>query len=84
MISSFGFVESPMDQCICQKVCGNKTCFLILYVDDILLATKDKRMMHGVKQFIFKNFDMKNTGETSYVIGIKIHRDRSRDILGLS
>ena len=26
---------------------------------------------------------MKNMGEASYVIGIKIHRERSRDILGL-
>ena len=41
-------------------------------------------MMHGVKQFLSKNFDMKDIGEASYVIGIKIHRDRSRSILGLS
>ncbi|KAK2991942.1 hypothetical protein RJ640_027833 [Escallonia rubra] len=31
-----------------------------------------------------KNFDMKDLGEASYVIGIEIHRDRSRGILGLS
>ena len=53
-------------------------------MDDILLATNDKGMMHGVKQFLSKNFDMKDMGEASYVIGIKIHRDRSRGILGLS
>ena len=53
-------------------------------MDDILLATNDKGMMHGVKQFISKNFDMKVMGEASYVIDIKIHRDRSSDILGLS
>ena len=84
VITSFGFIENPMDQCIYQKVSGSKTCFLVLYVDDILLATNDKGMMHGVKQFLSKNFDMKDMGETSYVIGIKIHRDRSRGILGLS
>ena len=53
-------------------------------MDDILLATNDKGMMHGVKQFLSKNFDMKYMGEASYVISIKIHRDRSRGILGLS
>ena len=84
VITSFGFIENPMDQCIYQKVSGSKTCFLVLYVDDILLATNDKGMMHGVKQFLSKNFDMKDMGEASYVIGIKIHRDRSRGILGLS
>ena len=73
-----------MDQCIYQKVSGSKTGFLVLYVDNILLATNDKEMMHGVKQFLSKNFDMKGMGEASYVIGIKIHRDRSRGILGLS
>ncbi|KAL6317320.1 hypothetical protein AAG906_030073 [Vitis piasezkii] len=59
-------------------------CFLVLYVDDILLATNDKGLLHEVKQFLSKNFDMKNMGETSYVIGIKIHRDIFQGILGLS
>ena len=84
VITSFGFVENPMDQCIYQKVSGSKTFFLVLYVDGILLATNDKGMMHRVKQFLSKNIDMKDMGEASYVIGIKIHRDRSRSILGLS
>ena len=84
VITSFGFVENPMDQFIYQKVSGSKTFFLVLYVDDILLATNDKGMMHGVKQFLSKNFDMKDMGEAFYVIGIKIHRDRPCGILGLS
>ena len=37
-----------------------------------------------MKQFISKNFDMKDRGEASYVIGIKIHRERSQGIMGLS
>ena len=73
-----------MDQCIYQKVSGSKICFLMLYVDDILLATNDKGLLYEVKQFLSKNFDMKDIGEASFVIGIKIHRERSRGILGLS
>jgi hypothetical protein len=60
VISSFGFVEKIMDQCIYLKVSGNKICFLVLYVDDILLATNDKGLLHEVKQFLSKNFDMKD------------------------
>ena len=59
-------------------------CFLVLYVDDILLATNAMGTLYEVKQFLLKNFDMKDMGEASYVIGIKIHRERSRGILGLS
>ncbi|RVW84092.1 Retrovirus-related Pol polyprotein from transposon TNT 1-94 [Vitis vinifera] len=68
--------ENVMDQCIYLKVSGSKFCFLVLYVDDILLATNDKGLLHEVKQFLSKNFDMKDMGEASYVIGIKIHRDK--------
>nr|KYP67741.1 Retrovirus-related Pol polyprotein from transposon TNT 1-94 [Cajanus cajan] len=84
VIFSFGFEENIMDQCVYQKVSGSKIFFLVLYVDDILLATNDKGMLYEVKQFLSKNFDMKDMGEESYVIGIKIHRERSRGILDLS
>ena len=73
-----------MDQCIYQKVNGSKICFLILYVDNILRATNNKGLLHEVKQFLFENFDMKDMGDASYIIGIKIHRDRYRGVLGLS
>ena len=53
-------------------------------MDDILFATNDKGLLYEVKQFLSKNFDMKDIGEESYVIAIKIHRERSRGILGLS
>ena len=53
-------------------------------MNDILLATNDKGLLREVKQFLSKKFDMKDMGETSYVIGIKIHRDRFQGILGLS
>ena len=35
-------------------------------------------------KFFSKNFDKKDIGDASYVIGIKIHRDKSRGVLGLS
>ena len=73
-----------MDHCIYQKVSGSKICFLVLYVDDILLATNNKGLLCEVKQFLSRNFDMKNMDEASYVIDIKIHRERSRGILGMS
>ena len=52
-------------------------------MDDILLASNDKGLLHEVKQFLSKNFEMKDMGEAS-VIGIKISRDRHQGVLGLS
>ncbi|KAH9668657.1 Integrase catalytic domain-containing protein [Citrus sinensis] len=65
-------------------LCGSKIIFLVLYVDDILLASSDLGVLHEVKRFLTQQFDMKDMGEASYVIGIKIQRDRSQGILGLS
>jgi hypothetical protein len=45
----------------------------VLYVDDILLASTDKNMLYETKSFLSSNFDMKDLGDASYVLGIKIH-----------
>jgi hypothetical protein len=41
-------------------------------------------LLHETKQFLTQNFEMKDLGEASYVIGIEIHRDRNQIILKLS
>ena len=53
-------------------------------MDDILLASSDIGLLHNTKRFLTKNFEMKDFGNASFVLGIQIHRDRSRGILGLS
>ena len=83
-ITSYGFVENTVDRCIYMKVSGSKFILSILYVDDILLATNDKSLLHDVKKFLSESFEMKDLGEASYVIGIEIYRDRKEGLLGLS
>ena len=83
-ILSYGFVENTVNKCIYMKVSGSRFVIMVLYVDDILLAANDKGMLRDVKEFLSKNFEMKDMGETSYVIGIEIFRDRSQGVLGLS
>ena len=84
MIISFGFEKNLVDDCIYHKFYRSKYIFLVLYVDDILLASSDIGLMHETKRFLAKNFEMKDLGDASFVLGIQIHRDRSRGILGLS
>lgn len=84
IITSFGFEVNLVDDCVYQKFSGSKYIFLVLYVDDILLATNDISMLVQTKRFLKENFEMKDLGEASFVLGIEIHRDRPRGILGLS
>ena len=53
-------------------------------MDDILLASSDLGLLHETKRMLSKNFDMKDLGEASFVLGIEIHRNRSHGLLGLS
>ena len=83
-IVSFGFKENTVDRCIYLKVNGSKVIFLILYVDDILLATNELGFLHKTKKFLSNNFKMKDMGEVSYVIWIEILHNRSQGLISLS
>ena len=84
VIISFGFEMNMVDDYIYHKFSGSKHIYLVLYVDDILLATNDIGMLHETERFLSKKFEMKDLGDASFVLGIQIHWDRSRGILGLS
>jgi hypothetical protein len=71
-ITSFDFKENTVDWCIYLKVSGSKFLFLILYFNDILLASSDLSLLHETNEFLSKNFEMKDMGEATYVIGIEI------------
>ena len=58
--------------------------FLVLYVDDILLIGNDIPMLEVVKTSLRKCFSMKDLGEAAYILGIRIYRDRSKRLIGLS
>ena len=47
-------------------------------------CTNDLDLLHKTKEYLSKNFEMKDMGEASYVIGISIFRDRSKGLLRLS
>ena len=83
-IRKFGFKENDEDNCIYAKFKSGKFIFFILYVDNILLASSDVGLLLETKKFMSSNFDMKDLGEASFVLGIEIHRDRRKGVLGLS
>ena len=84
VIKGFGFVQTYGEACIYKKVSGSSVAFLILYVDDILLIGNDIELLKSVKDYLNSKFSMKDLGEAAYILGIKIYRDRSRRLIGLS
>ena len=79
-----GFIMMEEDHCVYIKRSNNHFIILSLYVDDILIAGNDKKLIDVTKKWLSSNFEMKDMGEASYVLGVKILRDRSKRLLGLS
>ncbi|KAJ9566025.1 LOW QUALITY PROTEIN: hypothetical protein OSB04_001991 [Centaurea solstitialis] len=83
-ITEFGFSKSEFEPCVYTKFSGSIVTFLVLYVDDILLIGNDVQTLQRVKTWLGKCFQMKDLGEAAYILGIKIYRNRSRQLIGLS
>jgi hypothetical protein len=74
-----------LDEPSVYKRCQDKVVtFLVLYVVDILLIGNDVGTLLTVRSWLSNQFDMKDLGEASYVLGIKLLRDRYNRMIGLS
>jgi hypothetical protein len=84
VVKEFDFIKNVKEHCVYKKVSGSVVVFLVLYVDDILLIGNDIPMMEVIKSSLRKSFSMKDLGEETYILDIKIYRDRSNRLIGLS
>ncbi|RDY10624.1 hypothetical protein CR513_04821, partial [Mucuna pruriens] len=66
VITSYGFEANVVDDYVYYKFSRSKYIFLVLYVDDILLASNDIGLLHETKRYLMENFEMKDLGEASF------------------
>ncbi|GJU16475.1 retrotransposon protein, putative, ty1-copia subclass [Tanacetum coccineum] len=83
-IKRFGLAQNLDEPCVYQKASGSNVIFLILYVDDIIIMGDHIPSLQSVKDYLGKCFAMKDLGEAAFILGIKIYRDRSKRLIGLS
>ena len=83
-IKTYGFIKNREEPYVYKQANGSTVVFLVLYVDDILLIGNDIPALQGIKVWLLSQFSMKDLGEASYILGMKIYRDRSKKLLGLS
>ncbi|GJY63800.1 retrotransposon protein, putative, ty1-copia subclass, partial [Tanacetum coccineum] len=80
MVQPKGFVDPNHPR----KASGSNVTFLILYVEDIIIMGNHIPSLQSVKSYLGKCFAMKDLGEAAFILGIKIYRDRSKRLIGLS
>nr|GEZ18785.1 zinc finger, CCHC-type [Tanacetum cinerariifolium] len=82
---SNGFKHSSYNICVYYRsYAPGEYIYLLLYVDDMLIACKSKAKIGSTKSLLKREFDMKDLGEAKKILGMEILRDRSRKILRVS
>jgi hypothetical protein len=84
VVKKFDFVKNQVKNSIYVKIKGSMFIILVLYVNDIVLTNNDKNLLYEIKGFLLSNFDMKDLGDASYILGIKIPWDIIKGVLDLS
>ncbi|GKB43695.1 retrotransposon protein, putative, ty1-copia subclass, partial [Tanacetum coccineum] len=78
MLQPKGFVDPNHPR----KASGSNVTFLILYVDDIIIKGNHIPSLQSVKNYLGKCFALKDLGKAAFILGIKIYRDRSKQLIG--
>nr|GMC53250.1 Retrovirus-related Pol polyprotein from transposon TNT 1-94 [Ipomoea batatas] len=80
-----GFSRSQYDSCVYFKEFSNGSfVYLLLYVDDMLIASPDMSLVEKLKSQLSNEFEMKDIGAAKKILGMEIHRDRQAGKLYLS
>ncbi|KAK1661489.1 hypothetical protein QYE76_049648 [Lolium multiflorum] len=72
-----GFVVNDADKCVYYRHGGGEGVILCLYVDDILIFGTSMKVIHEVKSFLSKCFDMKDLGEADVILNIKLIKNEN-------
>jgi hypothetical protein len=77
-VKSLGFKNSETDKCLYVNEKGSYKLYLLLYVDDIIIAGDDMKKIQDVKLTLSSRFHMKDLGELQSFLGINITRTNDK------
>ncbi|KAM2897932.1 hypothetical protein COP2_007520 [Malus domestica] len=79
VMKDFGYTRSQYDHCVYHKKArGGTYVYLLIYVDDMLIASSDRTEISKLKTQMQNEFEMKDLGEAKKILGMEITRDRKK------
>ncbi|CAL1370826.1 unnamed protein product [Linum trigynum] len=74
VLLKLGFKQSYSDYSVFSYSSGKDHLFLVIYVDDMILASSNMDLIQQVKQWLHKEFKVKDLEEFKYFLGPEIQR----------
>lgn len=83
-VTQQGGCRNEPDPCLYVFGKNEKRVIMIIYVDDLILASKDKKELNSVKQKLKSEFEIVDLGEITDILGVHVEREGETDSIKLS
>ena len=79
------FTRSEHDHCVYfRRLPDGAFIYLLLYVDDMLIASKNRDEIERLKKQLASEFEMKDLGDAQRILGMEIRRDKKNESVWLT
>ncbi|RVX04805.1 Retrovirus-related Pol polyprotein from transposon RE1 [Vitis vinifera] len=76
-----GFVQFVADNTLFVKLANNNFIALLVYVDDIIIASNNQECIDQLKRFLDSHFKLKDLGNLKYFLGLEVAKSNKRIML---
>lgn len=72
LLAKDGFERCQADPCLYKRKFGDNWTYLLIYVDDIIIAAKSNNEIEAAKNFIASKFEIEDLGEVKQYLGLEV------------
>ncbi|KAH9657090.1 hypothetical protein KPL70_022912 [Citrus sinensis] len=84
MIQPYGFRVAGKENHVCRRLLDGAFIYLLLYVDDMLIVSKNRDEIERLKKQLASEFKIKDLGDAQRILGMEIRRDKKNESVWLT